>query len=172
MTRPCKSAAYVLTFAAFGINDTSIASTLARGTGRRTLMGSPDRFSRTARGRDADVTRAFDAYVDDLSNWYIRRSRRRFWDGDPAALATLHEALRDIRRALLEADGFTVVGEAADAVSGRVVDARRVALDADLQTFGEVEDHLVLDAELTCQLVNPDLLGGQNAVRFLARSVT
>ncbi len=27
------------------------------------------------------------AFVDDLSNWYVRRSRRRFWDGDPAALA-------------------------------------------------------------------------------------
>ena len=36
-----------------------------------------------------DVTRAFDAYVDDLSNWYIRRSRRRFWEGDEAALRTL-----------------------------------------------------------------------------------
>ena len=34
------------------------------------------------------------AYVDLLSNWYVRRSRRRFWDGDAAALATLHEALR------------------------------------------------------------------------------
>jgi isoleucyl-tRNA synthetase len=32
-------------------------------------------------------------YVDDLSNWYVRRSRRRFWQGDPAALATLHESL-------------------------------------------------------------------------------
>ncbi|MGA8209013.1 MAG: isoleucine--tRNA ligase, partial [Nocardioidaceae bacterium] len=36
------------------------------------------------------------AYVDDLSNWYVRRSRRRFWAGDPAALATLHECLRTV----------------------------------------------------------------------------
>ncbi len=33
------------------------------------------------------------AYVDDLSNWYVRRSRRRFWSGDAAAMATLHECL-------------------------------------------------------------------------------
>ncbi|AGL18846.1 isoleucine--tRNA ligase [Actinoplanes sp. N902-109] len=36
------------------------------------------------------------AFVDDLSNWYVRRSRRRFWRGDKAALATLHEALRTV----------------------------------------------------------------------------
>jgi isoleucyl-tRNA synthetase len=35
------------------------------------------------------VTSAFEAYVEDLSNWYIRRSRRRFWDGEAAALETL-----------------------------------------------------------------------------------
>ena len=35
-------------------------------------------------------------YIDDLSNWYVRRSRRRFWDGDESALATLHEALRTV----------------------------------------------------------------------------
>ena len=39
------------------------------------------------------VTRAFESFVVDLSNWYIRRSRRRFWDGDPAALGTLWHAL-------------------------------------------------------------------------------
>jgi isoleucyl-tRNA synthetase len=33
------------------------------------------------------------AWVEDLSNWYIRLSRRRFWNGDPAALATLRECL-------------------------------------------------------------------------------
>jgi isoleucyl-tRNA synthetase len=36
-----------------------------------------------------DVVRAFESYVDDLSNWYIRRSRRRFWDGDRVALHVL-----------------------------------------------------------------------------------
>jgi isoleucyl-tRNA synthetase len=35
------------------------------------------------------LVEAFDRYVDDLSNWYIRRSRRRFWDGDEAALRVL-----------------------------------------------------------------------------------
>jgi isoleucyl-tRNA synthetase len=36
-----------------------------------------------------NVLRAFEGFVDDLSNWYIRRSRRRFWNGDEAALRTL-----------------------------------------------------------------------------------
>ncbi len=61
----------------------------------------------------AEVTGALDGYeplaaatplgrlVDDLSNWYVRRSRRRFWRTDPdappgdtlAAQATLHQVL-------------------------------------------------------------------------------
>jgi isoleucyl-tRNA synthetase len=40
-----------------------------------------------------DVVRAYEAFVDDVSNWYIRRSRRRFWDGDETALRTLWYAL-------------------------------------------------------------------------------
>jgi len=39
------------------------------------------------------VIRAFDDFVDDLSNWYIRRSRRRFWQGDENAIRTLWYAL-------------------------------------------------------------------------------
>jgi isoleucyl-tRNA synthetase len=38
--------------------------------------------------------------VDDLSNWYVRRSRRRFWDGDPVAFETLGECLVTIAKLL------------------------------------------------------------------------
>jgi isoleucyl-tRNA synthetase len=46
----------------------------------------------------ATAGRRLAALIDDLSNWYVRRSRRRFWDGPSsadgaAAFATLHEAL-------------------------------------------------------------------------------
>ncbi len=47
-----------------------------------------------------DVMRDFEAYLDDLSNWYIRRSRRRFWDEDAAALRTLWYALVQTLRVL------------------------------------------------------------------------
>jgi len=40
-----------------------------------------------------EVVRSFEEFVGDLSNWYIRRSRRRFWDGDEVALRTLWYAL-------------------------------------------------------------------------------
>ncbi|MEN9411777.1 MAG: hypothetical protein RIQ92_214, partial [Actinomycetota bacterium] len=39
-------------------------------------------------------------FIDELSNWYVRRSRRRFWDGDVAALATLHECLLTLTQLL------------------------------------------------------------------------
>ncbi len=58
----------------------------------------------TARLADYDPTsagRALEDLVDDLSNWYVRTSRRRFWRGDDAAdtaaaFATLHECLTTI----------------------------------------------------------------------------
>jgi isoleucyl-tRNA synthetase len=46
-----------------------------------------DAYDATAAGR------AIAELVDELSNWYVRRSRRRFWDGDPAAFATLRQCL-------------------------------------------------------------------------------
>jgi len=50
--------------------------------------------------RADDVIRLYESFVDDLSNWYIRRSRRRFWDGEDAALRTLWYALLQSLRVL------------------------------------------------------------------------
>ena len=44
--------------------------------------------------------RAIAELVDELSNWYVRRSRRRFWDGEPAAFATLRTCLLTVARLL------------------------------------------------------------------------
>jgi isoleucyl-tRNA synthetase len=44
--------------------------------------------------------RAIAALVDELSNWYVRRSRRRFWDGDAAAFATLRTCLLTVAKLL------------------------------------------------------------------------
>ncbi|HXH97086.1 MAG TPA: DUF5915 domain-containing protein, partial [Gaiellaceae bacterium] len=42
----------------------------------------------------ATAMREWESYADDLSNWYIRRSRRRFWEGDDeTAFRTLWYAL-------------------------------------------------------------------------------
>jgi isoleucyl-tRNA synthetase len=50
----------------------------------------------TERMEDFDATsagRAIQSFVDEISNWYVRRSRPRFWDGDPGAFATLRTCL-------------------------------------------------------------------------------
>ena len=49
------------------------------------------------------ATRLIESFVDDLSNWYVRRNRRRFWKGEldddkRAAYATLHEVLTTLAR--------------------------------------------------------------------------
>ena len=52
---------------------------------------------------DYDCTaagRAIAAYVDELSNWYVRLGRRRFWDGDPAAIGTLRHCLVEVAKLL------------------------------------------------------------------------
>ncbi|MBA3808125.1 MAG: isoleucine--tRNA ligase [Solirubrobacterales bacterium] len=68
-------------------------------------------LSRTA-GTVALVTERLDAYdatsagraiaslVDELSNWYVRRSRRRFWDGEEQAFTTLRTCLLTVSKLL------------------------------------------------------------------------
>lgn len=41
---------------------------------------------------------AIRGFLDALNNWYIRRSRSRFWAGDPDAISTLHTVLEVLCR--------------------------------------------------------------------------
>jgi isoleucyl-tRNA synthetase len=55
-----------------------------------TVRERMDVFDCTAAGR------AIADYVEELSNWYVRLSRRRFWEGDRAAFATLRHCLLEV----------------------------------------------------------------------------
>ena len=54
-----------------------------------TVIERMDAYDCTSAGR------AIADYVEELSNWYVRLSRRRFWEGDRAAFATLRRCLLD-----------------------------------------------------------------------------
>jgi isoleucyl-tRNA synthetase len=55
-----------------------------------TVRARMDEFDCTGAGR------AIAEYVAELSNWYVRLSRRRFWEGDRAAFATLRHCLLEV----------------------------------------------------------------------------
>jgi isoleucyl-tRNA synthetase len=96
-----------------GLSGSPVASGQATGEAR---AGGGDDLDRWALSRTAATTelvaerldaydattagRAIAALVDDLSNWYVRRSRRRFWDGDPAAFTTLRQCLLTVAKLL------------------------------------------------------------------------
>jgi isoleucyl-tRNA synthetase len=94
--------------ASVGAGDSSTADVTANGP-----QADLDRWalSRTAATAEL-VAERLDAYdatgagraiatlVDELSNWYVRRSRRRFWDGEPAAFTTLRTCLITVAKLL------------------------------------------------------------------------
>jgi isoleucyl-tRNA synthetase len=86
--------------------------------------------------------RALATCIDDLSNWYVRTSRRRFWDGDPAALSTLHECLYVVTLLLAPFTPFITdeVWEALYAPSSELPDSVHLA------TWPKVDGSLVDDA--------------------------
>ncbi len=78
----------------------------------RAVTEALERYDATAGGR------AIAAFVDELSNFYVRRSRRRFWDGDPAAFATLHTCLTTVAKLLAPFTPF-VADELYERLDGR-----------------------------------------------------
>ncbi len=84
--------------------------------------------------------------VDDLSNWYVRTSRRRFWDGDATALSTLHECLEVLTRLMAPFTPFL-----AEAVHDSLV----VSVWDDLPDSVHLRDWPKVDGAL----VDPELAG-------------
>ncbi len=78
----------------------------------RAVTEALERYDATTGGR------AIAAFVDELSNFYVRRSRRRFWDGDPAAFATLHTCLTTVAKLLAPFTPF-VADELYERLDGR-----------------------------------------------------
>ncbi len=109
-----------------------------------------DEFDCTAAGR------AIAEYVEELSNWYVRLSRRRFWDGDRAAFATLRHCLLETAALLAPFVPF-LADEIHLNLAGGV-----------LGQTGEAHDsvHLRDYPQVDPALADPDLETGMEAVRL------
>ncbi len=94
------------------------------------------------------------AFVDDLSNWYVRRSRRRFWQGDKAALRTLHDAVETVTRLMAPLVPFIT---------------ERVWQDLVVPTTADAPDsvHLASWPTVDASLLNPVLSTRMTLVRRL-----
>jgi isoleucyl-tRNA synthetase len=92
--------------------------------------------------------RALARFIDDLSNWYVRRSRRRFWDGDTAALGTLHECLVTLTKLLAPLVPFITEQVWQELV--RPTDS--TAVDSVHLTNWPVAQSAAIDAELGAQV--------------------
>ncbi|HEX2387985.1 MAG TPA: isoleucine--tRNA ligase [Solirubrobacterales bacterium] len=92
-----------------------------------------DDFDSTSAGK------AIAQYVDEMSNWYVRVSRRRFWDGDAAAFDTLRHCLVETAKLLAPFIPFT-----ADAIWLNLVHGAEPSLEASvhLEDYPETEDSL------------------------------
>jgi len=92
--------------------------------------------------------RSLARFIDDLSNWYVRRSRRRFWDGDVAALGTLHECLVTLTKLLAPLVPFI-----AEQVWQELVRPTDVAAPSSVHLSDfPVADEMVIDPELGAQV--------------------
>ncbi|MGN6558344.1 MAG: DUF5915 domain-containing protein, partial [Solirubrobacterales bacterium] len=94
--------------------------------------------------------RAIAEYVEELSNWYVRLSRRRFWDGDRAAFATLRHCLLETVAMLAPFTPFL-----ADEIH-RNLSGENAAPSVHLRDFPEVDE----------ALADRDLEQGMEAVRL------
>jgi isoleucyl-tRNA synthetase len=98
------SAAFFVTYASIADFDPSAPAgeqqPLDRWLASRTAQLVREATAEYERFWTPGVVTAFESYVEDLSNWYIRRSRRRFWNDDAAALRALYDSLTTALRVI------------------------------------------------------------------------
>ncbi|MFN2103882.1 MAG: isoleucine--tRNA ligase [Candidatus Promineifilaceae bacterium] len=90
------------------------------------------------------ATRELDAFLDDLSNWYVRRSRRRFWkseadDDKSAAYATLYIVLVEFIKLLAPFIPFVTEAMYQNLVAG-VVEGAPASVHHTLYPGANVQD--------------------------------
>ena len=107
------------------------------------------------------ATRPIEGFVDHLSNWYLRRSRRRFWksgsDADKeAAYSTLYEALVMLSKLLAPSMPFIADEMYRNLVVNLDPQAPKSVHLADWPNFDEtrLNDDLVSDMNLVMKLVS------------------
>jgi isoleucyl-tRNA synthetase len=107
------------------------------------------------------ATRPVQTFVDNLSNWYLRRSRRRFWksesDADKqAAYATLYEALVAVSKLLAPTMPFLADELYLNLVRSVNADAPESVHLTDWPTFDSsaIDEKLNRDMELVMRLVS------------------
>jgi isoleucyl-tRNA synthetase len=101
-----------------------------------------------------NVLRTFDAYLDDLSNWYIRRSRRRFWNSDQTALRTLWVSLVQALRVISPILPFQAEHLWQGLVVGVCPGAPESVFLAGWPQPGQIDDRLVADMAAVRKVVD------------------
>lgn len=91
-------------------------------------------------------------YVDDLSNWYVRRSRRRFWDGDEAALSTLHHCLKVVTQVMAPFTPFITERVWQDLFASTDVESVHLT-NWPTWSAEQIDDNLTAQVELTRRIV-------------------
>jgi isoleucyl-tRNA synthetase len=105
-----------------------------------TVRERMDAFDCTAAGRTiAD-------FVDELSNWYVRLCRRRFWEGDLAAFATLRHCLLTVSALLAPFTPFLADEIYANLATGEEEELGDRPDSVHLLDFPKVDEALVDEA--------------------------
>ncbi len=101
-----------------------------------------------------NVLRAFESYLDDLSNWYIRRSRRRFWNSEQAALRTLWTGLVQSLRVVAPVAPFLAEHLWQTLVVSACPQAPASVFLAGWPRAGQADDKLLADVAAVRQVVD------------------